>query len=253
MRICVVLSVGHVDTIERLRSTISNILELLPSGGFVVLSMDDYSSEALRLEVAGLCTSESFATLVIHHIKDKKQTFALTYLNGVLAALERGAEAIIELDFGAHSTDDLPKFINALNEGYEFVFSSRYANNALVSNYPLQRRFISRVGTLLSSLLTVGCFKVDDLTSGYEAFTSDFIHKVFAKYPKDKFVSISSAGHLYQTELRLYSLWTGGNFCTVPISYGEGKKGKKLPYWYLYRSLSGFLRLIPKRFNARSG
>lgn len=140
------------------------------------------------------------------------------YLEGFRRALADGAECIIEMDGGgSHKPAELPQFIDALQQGYDCVWGSRFVTGGDISNHPLYRRMLSSGGTLLSNMV-LGT-KLKDMTSGFEGFQ----RHVLEQMNLDKFLS---HGHMYQTEMRFYCR----NLKTieVPIHYVGGSSSLKL-------------------------
>lgn len=89
-------------------------------------------------------------------------------MEGFAKALSDNADYIIEMDGGgSHLPDELPQFIEKLNEGYDCVWGSRFVKGGEISNHPLYRRVLSSGGTFLSKLILDT--KLKDMTSGYFA------------------------------------------------------------------------------------
>ena len=134
------------------------------------------------------------------------------YLYGFKKALEDGAERIIEMDGGgSHQPDEIPRFIEKLDDGYDCVWGSRFVKGGSLKEDPLYRRILSSGGTILSNLVLGTSLK--DMTSGFEAFQRD----VLLNMNLDSFLS---TGHMYQTEMRYYCRRL--NTIEVPICYVAG-------------------------------
>lgn len=139
------------------------------------------------------------------------------YLEGYRQALKDGAARVIEMDGGgSHLPKELPQFIDALDEGYECVWGSRFMKGGSMENDPLYRRILSSGGTILANIV-LGT-KLKDMTSGYEAFQRD----VLLSFNFDEFLS---TGHMYQTEMKFYC--RDRSFKEVPIHYIAGKSSLK--------------------------
>lgn len=150
------------------------------------------------------------------------------YLYGFKRALEDGAQRIIEMDGGgSHQPDEIPRFIEKLDEGYDCVWGSRFVNGGSLKDDPLYRRILSRGGTILSNLI-LGT-RLKDMTSGFEAFQKD----VLLNMNLDSFLS---TGHMYQTEMRYYCRKL--NTIEVPICYIAGQSVLKL------KSITEALRIL---------
>lgn len=131
------------------------------------------------------------------------------YLEGFRQALQDGAQRIIEMDGGgSHLPEEIPRFIEKLEEGYDCVWGSRFIQGGGISDQPLYRRMLSKGGTYLANFVLGTGLK--DMTSGFEGFQ----RRILEGMNLDRFLS---TGHMYQTEMRYYCR----NFHTieVPIHY----------------------------------
>lgn len=150
------------------------------------------------------------------------------YLHGFKCATNDGAEQIIEMDGGgSHLPEEIPQFIDKLEEGYDCVWGSRFVNGGSLTGQPLYRRILSSGGTILANLV-LGT-RLKDMTSGFEAFTSD----VLMHLNLDNFLS---TGHMYQTEMRYYC--RSLNTIEVPIHYVGSSSSLK------FKSVTEALRIL---------
>lgn len=86
-------------------------------------------------------------------------------------ALEQGYDGIVTID--GNDKDDpeaIPRFINALKEGYDFVQASRFLPGGIAENTPKSRDFAIR---LIHAPLLSLCsgFKWTDTTQGFRAYS----------------------------------------------------------------------------------
>ena len=150
------------------------------------------------------------------------------YLEGFRQALADGAECVIEMDGGgSHSPKEIPQFVDALNQGYDCVWGSRFVEGGDISNHPLYRQILSSGGTILSNLV-LGT-KLKDMTSGYEAFQADVLRRLDLS-------NFLSTGHMYQTEMRFYC--RNLNTIEVPIHYIGGSSSLK------FKSVTEALKIL---------
>ncbi len=131
------------------------------------------------------------------------------YLRGFHAAYDAGHEFIIEMDAGlSHDPRALPTFLDVLRDGNECAFGSRFCRGGSMTDSPLNRRLLSKTGTLLSNWL-LGT-RMDDMTSGFQGFHRHVVGALLA-YP------LRSRAHFYQTEVRY--LLRERRYAEVPIHY----------------------------------
>ena len=183
---------------ETIGATLQGIIDFGYENLFVYPIIDSYSKDKTE-EIIRSFESTGKVKCIFY---EKSTGVISCYLEGYRQALKDGAERIIEMDGGgSHLPSELPQFIEALDEGYECVFGSR---------------FIKGGGTVLANVV-LGT-KLKDMTSGYEAFQ----RHVLEQFDFDEFLS---TGHMYQTEMKYYCR----NFTTkeVPIHYIAGKSSLK--------------------------
>lgn len=131
------------------------------------------------------------------------------YLRGYREALADGADWILEIDAGfSHRPDDFPRFVQAMAQGRDAVFGSRFCPGGRMDDAPVARRILSRGGTLLVNLL-LGT-RLHDMTSGYELFRRDALAAILAR-------GIRSRGHFFQTEIKVHA--RNMRVTEVPIRY----------------------------------
>lgn len=131
------------------------------------------------------------------------------YLRGFREAHVNGHEIIIEMDAGmSHDPKALPMFLRVLSEGNECAFGSRFINGGSMADSPINRRILSRGGTLVTNLL-LGTH-LFDMTSGYQGFHSHVIEELLN-------YELLSKAHFYQTEVRY--ILRKHRFAEIPIHY----------------------------------
>jgi dolichol-phosphate mannosyltransferase len=131
------------------------------------------------------------------------------YLRGYKEAIAAGYDLVIEMDAGlSHDPRALPTFVEALTQGYECVFGSRFIAGGSIYDSKWQRTVLSRIGTVLANLL-LGT-RLHDMTSGFQGFQAGIV-KSFLAYP------LLSKAHFYQTELRY--LLRNKKCIEIPINY----------------------------------
>jgi dolichol-phosphate mannosyltransferase len=157
------------------------------------------------------------------------------YLRGYKEALAAGCDWILEIDAGfSHRPADIPRFFDAMDNGLDCVFGSRFMPGAGIHS-SLKRRFVSRGGTMLTNLL-LGT-RQTDMTSGFELFSRKTLEMVLAR-------GIRSRAHFFQTEIKVHC--RDLRFVEVPIVYEMasprlGRKAVKeafIELWRLFRSRS---------------
>lgn len=201
------------NTMEQL---IREIMELPYDNLYLYNVIDSYSKD--RTEQIIRDAEEKYAGRVKCIFFKESKGLISCYLHGFKMALLDGAEYIIEMDGGgSHSPKELHRFIEALEEGYDCAFGSRFMRGGSEQEVLFYRKLLSKGGTILSNLVFGTKFK--DMTSGYEAFRRE----VLSNMNLDNFLS---KGHIYQTEMRYYC--SGMKYKEVPITYVGGESTLKM-------------------------
>lgn len=198
---------------ETMGAVIESVLQLPYDNLFLYPVIDNYSKDRTEEIIRSY---EKTGKVKCIFYKESRGVISC-YLEGFRVALEDGAEQIIEMDGGgSHKPEEIPQFIEKLEEGYDCVWGSRFVKGGDIDNHPLYRRVLSSGGTLLSNMV-LGT-KLKDMTSGFEAFQ----RHVLESFDLNKFLS---TGHMYQTEMRFYC--RKYRTVEVPIHYTGGSSSLK--------------------------
>jgi dolichol-phosphate mannosyltransferase len=129
------------------------------------------------------------------------------YMRGYKEALDAGSDWILEIDAGfSHQPADIPQFFDAMEQGMDCVFGSRFIGRFEKSSF--KRRVVSWGGTVLANLL-LGT-RQTDMTSGFELFSREALTMVIGR-------GIQSRAHFFQTEIKTFCRKL--KFVEVPITY----------------------------------
>jgi dolichol-phosphate mannosyltransferase len=242
LKVAVSLSIGTMP-LEPQVVDILHELAMANVEGFVVLAGHRV------LDPEGSLKAESVAKLhsdrVFLAIADSG-SWSAGYLTGMQKAVELGADIVISMDAdGSHDPSDLPRFIDELTSR-DVVLASRFMRNAQ-DQYPLQRRIISFMGTVLTRLFLTR-YRLTDFTSGFEGLKSHVVSRIFAGYPPMNWISVTKGPyHLQNTELRLALINAGYPIHEIPIVYGKNRKGKTFGVGFLLKVLVGFFFLTKNK------
>lgn len=131
------------------------------------------------------------------------------YVRGYREALSTDVDWILEIDAGfSHQPEDIPQFFEAMQQGYDCVFGSRFMKGGRFSGGSMKRYLVSRGGSILTNLV-LGT-KETDMTSGFELFSRAALEMVMRR-------GILSRGHFFQTEIKAYC--RNLRLVEVPIHY----------------------------------
>ena len=201
---------NEAEDFDRFAAVLKMVLDRIGAGKFYFVI--DRASKDNTLELSQRLSQEDPRFVTVWSPENRNVVDA--YLKGLRVAYEAGHELIIEMDAGlSHDPRAIPMFLRVLNEGNECAFGSRFTNGGSMGTSPLNRRLLSRVGTLLSNLL-LGT-KMFDMTSGFQGFHRNVVGQIIA-YP------FLSKAHFYQTEMRY--LLRKHRYAEIPIHYTAPSK-----------------------------
>ena len=187
---------------------VSTVLKELALSKYDVVVVDDGSKDGSARKIKDLRLKN--VTLLEHKINLGKGAALKT---GCEYAFNNGADAVILMDSdGQHATNDLPKFVEKLEEGkYDVVFGSRNLN--------LGVPFVRYVGNKMASVIVSLMFGiyVSDLISGFRALTKK-------GYEKTKW---ESTGYGVETEMVIKVKKNNLNYCEIAVEtiYFDNYKG----------------------------
>lgn len=199
------------DEIEALPITLDRLQAAVPETD--VLVVDDNSPDGTGDYVEELAAKDS-RIHVLH--RTAKNGLGGAYIAGFRWGLDRGYDALIELDAdGSHQPEQLPDLIAALDRA-DLVIGSRWVDGGGVVNWPLHRKLISRAGSLYSRTL-LG-LSVRDITAGYRVFRREALESI-------DFDEVESVGYGFQVDMTFRLARQGRTIVEVPITFVERTLG----------------------------
>lgn len=175
---------------------------------------DDGSTEESKLR------SEGVNSLLVK-IGNGKQGAQLRM--GIWWALQRGYKGIITIDGNnKDSIEDIPRFIDKLKEGYDFVQGSRFVNGGQAINTPLIRHISVRLIHAPVISLTAG-YWFTDTTNAFRAYSSHYLEDERVQPLRDIFLSYELLAYLSVRATQL-----GMKACEIPV-IREYPKNEKTP------------------------
>jgi dolichol-phosphate mannosyltransferase len=146
-----------------------------------------------------------------------KQGLGTAYVAGFRWAIERGYDAVVEMDADlSHDPADVPRLLQRLGE-VDLAVGSRYVPGGRVVNWGKIRRILSLGGNLYARMW-LG-FPVRDSTSGFRAYRT-------AALAAGDLGALRSEGYSFQIEMTRRIHRSGGRIAEVPITFVERERGK---------------------------
>jgi dolichol-phosphate mannosyltransferase len=200
---------NEAQNLERL---LRGLREALPDLG--VLVVDDGSPDGTG-DLAERLGQELGRIEILH--REGKQGLASAYLAGFTRLLEMGADQIVQMDADlSHDTADVPRLFEALDQGADLALGSRYVPGGGTRNWPLNRRILSRFGSMYSRFWLGLPYR--DLTGGFKAWRRATLEAALAR-------PLESDGYAFQVEMTWRVVGMGGTITEVPIVFTEREDG----------------------------
>lgn len=148
----------------------------------------------------------------------KKEGLGRAYIAGFKESVNRGAEAIIQMDADfSHDPNDIPRLLDKLKDK-DLVIGSRYMQGGRVSSdWPLRRRLLSQWANVYARLVTG--VPVTDLTGGFKAWKADLLKKMDLD-------SVRADGYGFQIEMNSRAFFKGARIVETPIVFIDRKNGQ---------------------------
>ncbi|KHL00338.1 polyprenol monophosphomannose synthase [Sinomonas humi] len=200
------------NELESLPKTLGRLRSAVPASD--VLVADDNSPDGTG-ELADRIAAEDPQVHVMH--RKGKEGLGAAYIAGFKWALERDYDVVVEMDAdGSHQPEQLPRLLEAVEQGADLVIGSRWVRGGTVVNWPVYRQAISRTGSTYARLM-LG-LKIKDMTAGYRAFRRTTLEKLDLD-------AVESVGYGFQVDLAWRVARMGLKVAEVPVTFVERELG----------------------------
>ncbi len=150
--------------------------------------------------------------------RPRKLGLGSAYRAGFKFALERGAEAVGEIDADwSHNPADVLRLVAALKSGAEVAIGSRRIAGGRIIGWSWPRHFMS-FGAMTFARLVLG-LKTKDITAGFRLYAKGALDKI----PWQK---IKSDGYAWQEEMIFLSERLDLRIMEVPVVFKDRQRGK---------------------------
>lgn len=140
---------------------------------------------------------------------------------GLWWALERGYRGVITIDGNdKDSIEDVPRFIEKLGEGYDFVQGSRFVPGGRAVNTPLIR--LVSVKCIHAPIISLTARqRFTDTTNAYRAYSARYLRDPRVQPLRDVFMTYELLAYL-----SVRATQVGYRACEIPVAREYPKKGK---------------------------
>ncbi|HRY91563.1 MAG TPA: polyprenol monophosphomannose synthase [Candidatus Gracilibacteria bacterium] len=228
----IVIALPTYNEAQNIRETISRIqkvaAELLKqkSWNLQVLVIDDNSPDGTAKIVADIISSGSQPAPGAGQLPElglitgQKQGLGAAYIRGITYILQNmNPDYIMEMDADLqHSPEDIPRFLEKAEQGYEFIIGSRYISGKDITEFGFLRKINSWTANFIARYLA-GIYKVQDCTSGFRCISAKFLRDCNLN-------TIQSKGYSFQMSLLKRAYQSKIRITEIPIHFPDRQKGQ---------------------------
>ena len=182
---------------ENIEAMIAKVFSL--EGDFSLLVVDDGSPDGTAAIVRDLMPSHPDRLFLVE--REGKLGLGTAYLAGFRWALERGYDAVFEMDCDfSHDPDDLLRLAAELEAGADVAVGSRYVSGVNVVNWPMRRLLLSYCASRYVKVVTG--MPVKDATAGFVGYRAEVLRTLDLD-------NVRMRGYGFQIEMK-YTAWRLG-------------------------------------------
>lgn len=215
------------NEIENLKPLTEAIFAIIPSE-VDLLIVDDGSPDGTG-DLADTLAKSNPRIHVLH--RAKKMGLGTAYVAGFRWGLERGYDALIEMDADfSHHPKYLPTMLELL-KAHDVVIGSRYVLGGGTVNWGVGRKILSRGGSVYSRMILRA--PIRDFTGGFNGWRRQVLEAV-------QLETLRSDGYSFQIELKYRAFLKRFKIKEFPIIFedrkiGHSKMNKKIVFEALAR------------------
>ena len=218
---------------ENIAGIVSAILSL--NHGYHVLVIDDGSPDGTADIVRGMQSMHPLQLFLEE--RRGKSGLGTAYIHGFKWALDRNYKYIFEMDADfSHNPADLNRLYDACHNGIaDVAIGSRYVKGGGTVNWPRNRIWLSKGGSLYTRLITL--MPVKDATAGFMCYKKEVLEAMNLN-------ELHFLGYAFQIEMK-YAAWKlGFKVVEVPIIFEDRKHGtSKMHKGIVKEGILGVLKL----------
>lgn len=223
---------------ENLDPLLTRIFEHVPEAR--VLFVDDNSPDGTSDAAEALAQEHDWNVEVLR--RTEKAGLGAAYVAGFDHVLEiwPDTEFIVQMDADlSHDPASVPDLVRAMADA-DLAIGSRYTPGGRTENWPLQRKLLSRMGTVYTRLVTG--LPLTDCTGGFKCWRAEVLRELRTTQPQ-------SNGYCFQIEMNFRAWKAGYRLKDVPIVFRERERGEsKIHLGITIEALAIVLKLGLQRF-----
>lgn len=222
-----------IPTYNEKENIVAIIDEVLALADMEVLVVDDNSPDG-----TGQIVKDKMKDNARIHLLERSGKLGLgtAYVAGFKYAIDHKYDFVSEMDADfSHNPKDLLRLRKACLDGADVAIGSRYVTGGGFENWPKNRIFISKGGSLYVRLFT--SMPIKDATGGFLCYK----RKVLETINLDK---IGFTGYAFQIEMKYVAWKLGFSLKEVPIIFKDRELGvSKMNIGIIREAVSGVISL----------
>lgn len=229
-KLVIIPTYNESENIEAILTAIFNLKQ-----DFHILVIDDGSPDGTADVVKQLISS--FENTVFLEVRKGKLGLGTAYIHGFKWGLLKGYRYIFEMDADfSHNPADLPRLYEACSSGgADVAIGSRYVKGGGVVNWPKNRIFLSKGGSLYTRIIL--WTPVSDQTAGFVCYKREVLEAI-------NLDEIHFVGYAFQIEMKFAAWKLGFKLKEVPINFQDRKYGEsKMNRGIVKEGILGVLKL----------
>jgi len=231
-----VLLIPVINEGERIRNELLRAQEAGVSGFADIVICDGGSTDGSMAEK--LLRGLDVNTLLVKQDTGKQ---GAQLRMGIWWALERGYKGIITIDGNdKDSIEDVPAFIEKLEEGYDFVQGSRFIPGGQAINTPWIRNVSVRLIHAPVTSLTAG-HRFTDSTNAFRGYSTRYLQDERVQPLRDVFMTYELLAWLSVRAAQL-----GMKVCEVPVTRAYPREGKTPTKISFFKGNSELMKILLK-------
>ena len=175
--VVIIPTYNEKENIGPLIEKLQEVFKKIKSYSMSVLVVDDNSPDG----TAKVVKSKMKKFKNIRLITGKKEGLGAAYVRGFKYAMDKmSADVVFEMDADfQHNPNDIPLFLEKINEGYDYILGSRYVSGGSIPReWGIHRKFLSYFGSAFARFV-LGTKNIRDYTTGYKASrVKNFVDKI---------------------------------------------------------------------------
>ncbi|MDF1497981.1 MAG: glycosyltransferase [Patescibacteria group bacterium] len=219
-KVCIIIpTYNEKENITKLIDALLDVFKDIKNFEMSILVVDDNSPDGTGKIVKKYSISPPHCQ--IHLLSGKKEGLGKAYIRGFNYAIKKlKADFVFEMDADfSHNPSDIPRFLEAVENGYDFVIGSRYVEGGSIpNNWGIVRKLNSKVGNIFARFIA-GLYPIKDCTAGYRCISAKIIKKIDLE-------NLNATGYSFSMNFLYEAIRIKAKVKEIPVDFIDRKFGE---------------------------